>query len=83
MDPCKPKYSATCGPPQLTLLQFPGPMCTLSAGSAGRAHGAGGVLERERMVVAALDAVPALVPAFDVAVDEGGVASGARPVTPC
>ena len=47
MDPYKPKYSATCGPPQLTLLQFPGSMCTLSAGSAGRAHGTGGVLVAE------------------------------------
>ena len=43
MGPCKPKYSATCGPPQLTLLHFSGSMCSLSAGSAGREHGTGGV----------------------------------------
>ena len=48
-------------------------------GVAGGVVGAGGVLERERMVMVALDAVPA----FDVVVDEGGVASGTRPVTPC
>ena len=34
MGPCKPKYSATCGPPQLMLLHFSGLMCGLSAGSA-------------------------------------------------
>ena len=34
-----------------------------------------------RVVMVALDAVPAFVPAFDVAVDEGGVASWTRPVT--
>ena len=43
MGPCKPKYSATCGPPQMTLLHFSGSMCGLSAGGAGRAHGTGGV----------------------------------------
>ena len=49
------------------------------AGVAGGVVGAGGVLDRKRMVMVALDAAPA----FDVVVDEGGVASGTRPVTPC
>ena len=65
-----------------TNLSSAGGVGGVGVGGVG-VGGAGGVLERERMVVAALDAVPALVPAFDVAVDEGGVASGARPVTPC
>ena len=41
MGPCKPKYSTTCGLPQLTLLYFSGSMCGLSAGSAGWEHGTG------------------------------------------